>query len=72
MQFPHEIEKRLKKQPKKKSFINLVYFLMKDLHQPYSDILRMPMPLINALAKTHESIKKKEAEQYKKAKAKRR
>jgi len=43
---------------------------MKDLHQPYSDILRMPMPLINALAKTHESIKKKRLNNTKKQKQK--
>lgn len=43
-----------------------IFDLMYYLHQPYSDIMQMPIPLLNEMLKCLEKMKKEEAKAYKK------
>lgn len=65
-----EIEDRLKNKraDPTKVFANICYVLMRDLNQPLSEILEMPIPLAMELIKLREKEKKEVEKQFKKAK----
>ena len=63
MDFVKKIEGMQKVKSSEDTFAELVYILMRELHQPYKDIMAMPIPLMRALMKCYE----KEMEARKKA-----
>ena len=46
MDFVRKIEGMQKRQSNEDSFANIVYLLMRKLHQPYSEIMNMPVPML--------------------------
>ena len=71
MNFPAEIEKRIKKSSSDSSFVDIVYILMRDLNQPYSEIMKMPIPMALKLVRLWEKQKKAEEKAAKKGAKKR-
>jgi len=48
------------------AYVKLVYVLMKEFHQPFSEIQNMPIPLINKLMKELEKEYKERERRAKK------
>ena len=60
MQAVNQIEALIKKgkSDDSQSFVNMVFNLMTNLHQPYSEIMNMPFPLVTELCKALEKYNK--------------
>ena len=53
IQAVNQIEALIKKGDNKSdSFVNVLFNLMSNLHQPYSEIMEMPFPLVLKLCET--------------------
>jgi hypothetical protein len=48
------------------AFVKLTYIMMREFHQPYSEILNMPIPLIKRLMKELDKEFKEKEKAYKK------
>lgn len=64
---PIEIAKRLEKKNDGKPS-DLIYLFMKEFHQPYTEIMKMPIPLVVDLLKRHDEEKKAQEKENKKIK----
>lgn len=45
MDFVQKINQKIKSKPNDGGIAKVYYFLMKEMNQPYSEILKMPIPL---------------------------
>jgi hypothetical protein len=66
---PIEIQKQLRnKNINDERFANIVYTLMVHCHQPFSEIMRMPVPMVLQILKRIEQENKETAKQNRKMK----
>jgi len=73
MQVVNQIEALIKKgkQDVSQSYINMIFNLMVNLHQPYSEVMNMPFPLVTELCKTLEKQNKETEREMQKARRRR-
>ena len=68
MKFPHEIEKRIRQNGQSDAVGNIMFTLMRHLNQSYSDIIKMPIPLVIATLKRLEKEMKEQEKAMKRKK----
>ena len=66
MQAQVEIENLIKRGNEPDIFGNIVYSLMTNLNQPYSEIMKMPLPLVFELLRITDKQNKEMEKQMKK------
>jgi len=71
MEFVQKINQRIKAKPRGEEVIKIIYFLMADLHQPYSEIMKLPIPVAMALIDEHKRRSDIQEKEMKKGRRKR-
>lgn len=67
MEAPTEIEKLIAQGDldSDRSYANMIYILMAEFHQPYSEIKKMPIPLILNLIDIYNKVNKDNIKKWK-------